>query len=66
VGNCNVRSVTTPLPILITVSEISSFYTLVRGSDLVCATEGLGSPKHLPQDGTIWDQKVSISPLNSI
>jgi hypothetical protein len=36
------------------------YYTLERG-DGPCATQDLGSPRHLPRDGNVWDQQVSLA-----
>lgn len=36
-------------------------YTLERGQG-PCATQDLGTPRHLPRDGSIWDQSVSLKP----
>ncbi|KAE9366721.1 hypothetical protein N431DRAFT_471753 [Stipitochalara longipes BDJ] len=40
-------------------------YTLERGEG-PCATQDLGTPRHLPRDGSIWDQKIlsSVEPLS--
>lgn len=41
------------------------YYTLERG-DGPCATQDLGSPRHLPRDGNVWDQQVSLSSTTKV